>query len=141
MKDVKIVLIEDNSDDAELSMRSLKKNNLANDIEWLKDGAEALDHLDQYKNSKDGDKPRLILLDLKLPKISGIEVLESIKSDSDLMTIPVVIMTSSREDKDLERCYTLGVNSYIVKPIKFSDFTEVIKDVGLYWLMVNVARV
>lgn len=141
MKDVKIVLIEDNADDAELSMRSLKKNNLANDIEWLKDGAEALDHLEQYKNSKDEDKPRLILLDLKLPKISGIEVLESIKSDSALMTIPVVVMTSSREDKDLERCYALGVNSYIVKPIKFSEFSEVIKDVGLYWLMVNVAKV
>ena len=123
--DVQIVLVEDSFDDAELTMRSLKSSNFVNEIIWLKDGEEAVNYLQgkgEYEDRDTSVKPKLILLDLKLPKLSGIEVLERIKKDENLRKIPVVVMTSSKENTDLERCYELGANSYVVKPINFSNF-------------------
>jgi two-component system response regulator len=140
IKEIQIILIEDSPDDAELTMRSLKKSNVVNDILWLKDGEEALHYLlrkGEYAEREVIKKPKLILLDLKLPKVSGIEVLEVIKKNEDLKTIPVVIMTSSRENKDLERCYQLGVNSYVVKPINFNKFMNLANEVSMYWVMIN----
>lgn len=139
LKDIQIVIVEDSPDDAELTIRSLKRGNIVNDIKWLKDGEEALDYL-LRRGPYEGEvvsKPKLILLDLKLPKISGIEVLEIIKQHEELKTIPVVIMTSSRENKDLERCYQLGVNSYVVKPINFNKFMDMANKVSMYWVMIN----
>ncbi|MEP1094110.1 MAG: response regulator [Cyclobacteriaceae bacterium] len=136
---IQLVLVEDSSDDAELTMMALKESKLINDIIWLKDGKEAMDYLLKEGRFKGHvlKKPKVILLDLKLPRLSGIEVLERIKSDKDLKKIPVVIMTSSNENKDLDRCYELGVNSYVVKPIDFSQFMEVIKGLILYWISIN----
>ncbi|MEP0987616.1 response regulator [Ekhidna sp.] len=139
-KDNQIVLVEDSADDAELTMRSLKGPNFVNEIIWLKDGEEAINYLQGKEGYQDRDtsiKPRLILLDLKLPKLSGIQVLEKIKEDDDLNKIPVVVMTSSKENSDLKKCYELGVNSYVVKPINFSKFVEVTKEISLYWLLIN----
>ncbi|MEP5613459.1 MAG: response regulator [Cyclobacteriaceae bacterium] len=134
--EVQIVLIEDSDDDAALTMRAIKSSNLVNDIVWLKDGEEAINYL-KSENEAGEAKPKLILLDLKLPKINGIEVLERIKQDEDLKKMPVVVMTSSKESKDLDRCYSLGVNSYVVKPIDFSRFMDVTKKVSLYWVLIN----
>lgn len=138
--DVQILLVEDSADDAELAMRSIKGANLVNEIIWLKDGEEVIAYLRGEGAHVERDtsiKPKLILLDLKLPKVSGIEVLEIIKNENELKNIPVVVMTSSKQSKDLKRCYELGVNSYVVKPISFSQFTEVIKEVSLYWVLIN----
>jgi two-component system response regulator len=136
---VEILLVEDNPTDAELTLRALRRNNLANNVVWVKDGAEALDFLHCrgiYANRKNGT-PKLILLDLKLPKIDGIEVLREIKTDSKTKIIPVVMLTSSQEERDLVESYRLGVNSYIVKPVDFEKFLETVSQVGFYWSLMN----
>lgn len=140
MSEVEILLVEDNPDDAELTLRVLKKHHLANRIMHTKNGEQALDFIfaeDLYRERNIEDKPKVILLDLKLPKVNGIEVLERIKSDNRTKNIPVVILSSSREDSDLRRCYELGVNSYIVKPVEFDNFVRAVSDLGFYWLLLN----
>ncbi|MEP1033545.1 response regulator [Ekhidna sp.] len=138
--DVQIVLVEDNPDDAELTMRSLKNSNFVNEIVWLKDGEEAINYLTgkgEYSKRDLNIKPRLILLDLKLPKLNGMEVLEIIKKNESLDKIPVVVMTSSKENRDLEKCYALGANSYVVKPINFTNFMQMTKEISMYWVLIN----
>jgi two-component system, response regulator len=130
---VELLLVEDNPADEELTLHVLQKNNLANRIQVVRDGAEALEFLFGHA----GNVPRLILLDLKLPRLNGLEVLARIKQDTRTKTIPVVVLTSSREDADLKACYELGVNSYIVKPVDFVQFTESVRQLGLYWLLFN----
>ncbi len=137
---VEILLVEDNPNDLELTMRAFKKNNLCNQIHVAHDGEEAI----QFIFQKDYDKPgsqtqrlRLILLDLKLPKIDGIEILKKLKASSSTSHIPVVVLTSSKEDKDLIETYKLGVNSYIIKPVDFHKFTEAVNEIGMYWLLLN----
>ncbi|MFH6985592.1 response regulator [Marinoscillum luteum] len=135
-----VVLVEDNPDDAELTMRSLNSLQLGNQIIWLKDGTEAINYLfDQQpgQSRRVSNRPKLILLDLKLPKVNGIEVLKRIKSDDQMKTVPVVVMTSSNESVDLKTCYELGVNSFVTKPINYQEFIEATKNIGLYWLLVN----
>lgn len=137
---IEIILVEDSIEDANLVIRSLKKNNLGNSIIHLKDGAEALDFIfakGEYASRKIEDKPKLILLDLKMPKVDGLQVLRTLKADARTKTIPVVIMTSSREDRDLLESYELGVNSYVVKPVSFENFAQAVAELGMYWLMVN----
>lgn len=136
-----ILLIEDNPNDVELTLRALKKNRLSNKIMVLSDGEEALDYFfpkdskaSQARNLK---KLRLILLDLKLPKVDGLEVLRKLKSDSLTAHIPIVVLTSSREDKDLTETYKLGANSFITKPVDFANFTDAIREIGMYWLLLN----
>ncbi len=138
-REFEILIVEDDPNDAELITRALKKHNLANKLVLLKDGAEALDFLfgqGSFAQMDDG-KPRVILLDLKLPKVNGIEVLRKIKSEERTKKIPVVILTSSREDRDLKDAYDLGVNSYVTKPIQFDEFAKVVSDLGMYWLLLN----
>lgn len=140
--ELEILLIEDNLDDAALAIRSLKKQNLANKLVHLKDGAEALDFIygtGSYVNRGMSNSPRVILLDLKMPKVNGMEVLEKLKSDSRTKSIPVVVLTSSGEDPDIKKCYELGVNSYIVKPVEFDNFAKTVANLGLYWMLVNRA--
>ena len=137
---VEILLVEDNPKDMELTLYSLRENKLANNIETVRDGEEALDFIfcrNAYANRSMDNKPKVILLDLKLPKVNGLEVLQQIKNDDRTKTIPIVVLTSSREDKDLEECYKLGVNSYMVKPIDFNQFTTAVREIGLYWLLHN----
>ena len=137
-KDVRILLVEDNPDDVELTLRAFKKNNLANEIVVARDGEEALEILFNPKRDDPRQKrPDLILLDLKLPKVNGLEVLQQIKSHPQIKLIPVVILTSSREEDDLIKSYQLGVNSYIRKPVDFDKFIEVVMQLGLYWLLLN----
>jgi two-component system, response regulator len=136
---VEILLVEDNPADAELAMRALRKRNLANNLVWVRDGAEALDFVfrkGQYQARVNG-APKLILLDLKLPKVDGIEVLRKLKVDAEAKSIPVVMLTSSHEERDIVESYELGVNSYIVKPVDFEQFVDVVSQVGLYWSVVN----
>lgn len=140
MTEVEILLVEDNPTDAELCIRALKKHNLANKLEWVKDGAQALDFLfalGEYAGRDVSHPPRVILLDLKLPKVSGLEVLKAVKADELTRHIPVVVLTSSREDRDVMECYSLGVNSYVSKPVTFEEFLKVVAELGLYWLLVN----
>lgn len=137
---VDILLVEDNSRDAELIIRAFKKRNLGNQIFVVEDGAEALDFVfcrGQYAQRDMNNPPRVILLDLKLPKIDGLEVLQAIKTDERTRTIPVVMVTSSREDPDIKAAYKLGANSYVVKPVEFDAFTEAMSCLGFYWLLVN----
>jgi two-component system response regulator len=137
---VEILLVEDNESDAELAIRALKKRKLSNKLVHLKDGAEALDFLfatGVYSDRQIGINPKVILLDLKMPKVNGIEVLARIRSDERTKRIPVVVLTSSNEDPDVERCYALGVNSYIVKPVEFDNFAEAVSQLGFYWLLLN----
>jgi two-component system response regulator len=137
-EDIKILLIEDNPDDVELTLRAFKKHNLANHITVARDGEEALDIIFQHgKESAEGLRPDLILLDLKLPKVDGMEVLRQIKENSETKVIPVIVLTSSKEESDLAESYWLGVNSYIRKPVNFEKFTEVVMQLGLYWLLIN----
>jgi two-component system, response regulator len=139
LKTVEILLVEDNPTDAELTMRALKKNNLANNLVWVKDGAQALDFIfctGAYAQRENGH-PRLILLDLKMPKVSGIEVLQRVKSDEHTKIIPVVMLTSSAEERDIVESYKLGVNSYLVKPVDFTQFISVVSEAGLYWAVMN----
>ena len=138
--DIEILLVEDNASDAEMTIRALKKNSLGNKIMHLKDGADALDFLfaeGAYTGRDMGSRPKVILLDLKMPKVNGVEVLEILKKDALTKNIPVVILTSSKEHPDVEKCYGLGVNSYIVKPIVIDDFVKVVADLGLYWVLHN----
>lgn len=139
-QEIDLLLVEDNSSDAEMTIRALKKNNLANKLLHVKDGAEALDFLfseGAYSGRGMNNKLKVILLDLKMPKVSGIEVLKSIKADERTKKIPVVVLTSSREDPDIRECYSLGANGYVVKPVEFDEFHKVISDLGLYWMIVN----
>jgi two-component system, response regulator len=139
-KEIDILLIEDNENDAELAMRALQKNNVARNIIHLIDGEHALDFLfgqGQYTGRNTDNKPRVILLDLKMPKISGLEVLEQIKSSELTQKIPVVMLTSSKEHPDVEKAYALGANSYIVKPVDFDNFRQVVTDLGIYWLLLS----
>jgi len=142
MKDrtVEILLVEDNPNDVELALHALKKNNIANRIEVVRDGAEALNFIfctGAYAQRSIDHAPKVILLDLKLPKVDGLEVLRQIKSDPRTRAIPVVVLTSSREESDIVESYNLGVNSYIVKPVDFEQFTEAVHTLGLYWLLLN----
>ncbi|RPI28506.1 MAG: response regulator [Chloroflexota bacterium] len=137
---VDIVIIEDDPNDAELITRVFRKHNLANKIILLEDGAEALDFLfaeGKYAQNSTVLSPKVVLLDLKLPKVNGIEVLQRIKSDERTKNIPVVVLTSSSEDRDIKAAYDLGVNSYVTKPIKFDDFAQVVSELRLYWLLLN----
>lgn len=135
---VEIVLIEDNPADIELTLHALKKRNLANNVKVLTDGEEALDYLFNSCSAPDAPEcPFLILLDLKLPKVSGLEVLERIRSHERTKMIPVVVLTSSEEEKDRVESYKLGVNSYIVKPVEFDSFADVVSEIGFYWILLN----
>ena len=138
--EVEILLVEDNPRDAELAMRALQKRNLTNKLVWVKDGAAALEFLFGPRSSADSKvrrRPKVILLDLKLPKVDGMEVLRQIKSNDKAKSIPVVILTSSREEPDIERSYELGANSYIVKPVNFDNFSEAVSRLGFYWVLLN----
>ena len=138
--EVEILLVEDNPHDAEMAIRALKKNNLANNVLHVADGVEALDFIfarGAYSGRKIESGPKVILLDLKLPKVDGLEVLKAIKSDPRTKIIPVIALTSSSEEKDIIESYRLGVNSYIVKPVDFDKFVEAIKGLGFYWLLLN----
>lgn len=138
--EIEILLVEDNSSDAEMTIDALKMNGFNHKILHVKDGAIALDYLfaeGQYSERNLTNSPRVILLDLKMPKVNGIEVLQKIKSDERTRRIPVVILTSSREDPDIQKCYDLGVNSYVVKPVEFDAFRKEIAGLGLYWMIVN----
>lgn len=136
--DKEILIVEDNPNDLELTMRILKKHNLANRIEVVRDGAEALEFVFRTGAYTDRDSnPSVILLDIKLPKVDGLEVLRQIKSDERTKTIPVVLLTSSREERDIIQGYKLGTNSYIVKPVDFEQFVESIRQLGMYWMVLN----
>lgn len=132
---VEILLVEDNPHDVELTLRALKKNNITNRVEIVRDGEEALNYI--FGANRSDGPPKVILLDLKLPKVDGLEVLYRIKSNHRTKTIPVVVLTSSREERDVVESYQLGVNSYIVKPVDFEQFTEAVRQLGLYWLLLN----
>jgi two-component system response regulator len=138
---VELLLVEDNQDDAELAIRELKKHQFANNLFHVKDGEEALDFIFAAgKFSGSGNieyPPKLILLDIQMPKINGIEVLSKVKSDERTKKTPVVMLTSSREVPDIQRCYSIGANSYIVKPVNFERFADAIKNLGFYWLLLN----
>ena len=136
---VEILLVEDNPEDAEMTLRALRKRNLANHLHWVKDGEEALDYLfcrGPYAGRDPARPPKLVLLDIKMPKVDGIEVLRRIKA-SDLRTVTVVVMTSSNEERDVLQSYRLGVNSYIVKPVEFETFLDTVSKIGLYWVITN----
>lgn len=140
--DADIVLVEDNPNDAEITIRSLKKHHLANKLVWLKDGVEALDYLlarNDYAHRDMNNLPRVVFLDLKLPKIDGTEVLAEIRKNEITKKLPVVVLTSSKEEQDVMNTYDLGVNSYIVKPVEFENFAKAIAEVGFYWLITNTA--
>lgn len=140
MNEIEILLVEDNPADVELTLRALKKNNIANRVEVAGDGEQALDFIfarGKYKGRNLESFPKMILLDLKLPKIGGLEVLREIKSNAVTRVIPVVVLTSSKEESDIIESYSLGVNSYIVKPVDFDKFVTSVRDLGIYWLLVN----
>lgn len=137
---VEILLVEDNPDDVELTLHALRKYNIANRVHVARDGAEAMDFLfcqGAHAGRDCAERPRVVLLDLKLPKVDGLEVLRRIKSDPRTQTISVVVLTSSREERDMAESYRLGVNSFIVKPVDFAQFTEAVRNVGLYWMLLN----
>lgn len=135
----RILLVEDSENDITLTLAAFEETNLANEVVVVRDGQEALDFLHRqglYEGRRPGN-PAVILLDLKLPKIDGLEVLAKVKGDPELKTIPIVMLTSSRQEKDVARSYNLGVNGYVVKPVQFSDFVSALKELGLYWAVVN----
>jgi len=138
---VDVLLVEDNMVDAELAIRALKKYNMANNLFHVKNGQEAVDFIfatGKYAKTRDiAFPPKVVLLDIQMPKMNGIEVLQLIKADRRTMSVPVVILTSSKESPDIQKCYDLGVNSYIIKPVNFEEFAKAIKDLGFYWLLMN----
>lgn len=137
---VEILLVEDNPNDAELTLMALQENNLSNHIVWLKNGKEALDFLfgnGEYSERNTKNQPKVILLDLKMPKVGGLEVLREIRADERTRKLPVAVLTSSKEERDIIESYNLGVNSYIVKPVDFDKFIECVKEIGFYWLLIN----
>lgn len=139
-KELQILLVEDNMSDAMLTIRALKKHKLANNLVHLYDGSQALDFLfgkGEYEGRNLAEKPKVIFLDLKMPKVDGLEVLRQLKANDRTKGIPVVMMTSSKEEKDIVESHRLGVNSYIVKPVGFENFSKTVADLGLYWLLVN----
>ena len=139
-RDIELLLVEDNPQDVELTLNALREHHLANRVHVARDGAEALDFVfctGAYAQRQPDNRPKLILLDLKLPKVSGLQVLERLKSDPRTRTIPTVVLTSSREDADIKTAYNLGVNSYIVKPVDFSQLLGAARQLGLYWLLLN----
>ena len=139
LRQVEILLVEDSSADAEMTMRTLKRRGIANDIVWVRDGVEALEYLfceGEYAGRASGD-PKLVMLDIKMPRMDGLQVLEKLKRDPRTQRIPVVMMTSSREEFDLLASYTLGVNSYVVKPVDFDAFASIVAQVGMYWMIAN----
>ena len=139
---VEILLIEDNPHEAELTMRGLKKYNFANKLHHIDDGVDALDFIferGKYKDTAWSGLPRLILLDIKLPRVDGIEILRQLKGNEKTKSIPVVILTSSKENQDVKACYELGVNSYIVKPVDFDSFSKAVAELGMYWMLLNTA--
>lgn len=138
--EVEILFVEDSIDDATLTIRALTKSGFTNKLLHVKDGAEALDFIyckGEYALRKSKEHPKLILLDLKMPKVTGVEVLEKIKSDPELKFIPVVVLTSSKEDTDIKKCYSMGANSYIVKPVDSDNFFSAIKALGMYWMILS----
>ena len=138
---VQILLVEDSANDAELTQRALKRGGLVNDIAWVKDGVEALEYLfceGRYAD-RDNGPPKLVLLDLKMPRMDGLQVLERLKANPATRSIPIVMLTSSREEGDLVTSYSLGVNSYIVKPVEFDKFAEMVEQIGMYWVLANQA--
>ena len=138
-KAINILLVEDNPDDVELTLHALKKNNIVNPVKIARDGQEALDYIffkGKYQDAQH-ELPNVILLDLKLPKVDGIEVLQKIKGDRRTKLIPVVVLTSSKEESDLLKSYDLGVNSYIRKPVDFDQFVETVRQIGFYWMLIN----
>ena len=138
--EIEILLVEDNLHDAEMTIRALKKNNIQNKVVHLRDGVEAINFifgLGEYQGRNTNIKPKLILLDLKMPKMDGMEVLRILKSDEKTKTIPIVMLTSSKEDPDIKTCYDLGTNSYIVKPVGYENFSKAVSNIGLYWLILN----
>lgn len=140
MEEVEILLVEDNPTDAELTMRALKRKNMANQVVWVKDGAEALDFIfatGLYSDRNPEDLPKLILLDLRMPKVDGLEVLQKIKAEEKTRQIPVVVLTSSNEDRDIVESYKLGVNSYVSKPVEFDEFIDAVSTLGFYWMLIN----
>ena len=142
VESVDILLVEDNPQDVELTIRALKKRNLANRVYVVEDGAEALDFLfnrGKYENRESSQRPKVVLMDIKLPKLNGLEVLRVIKNDGALRSIPVVMVTSSREDPDIRTAYQLGANSYVVKPVDFDAFVDAMSSLGFYWLLINEA--
>lgn len=139
-REVEVLLVEDNPNDVELTLRALSKHNLANKVHVVRDGAEALDYLfaaGTYSNRSINSQPKVVFLDLRLPKVDGLEVLRRIRGDERTRLIPVVIVTSSREEKDLVESYKLGANSYVVKPVEFENFAAAVAELGLYWLLLN----
>lgn len=140
MKPLKrILLVEDDPKDIELTLAALEEYNLSNEIVVARDGAEALDYLyrrGEFKQRPDGN-PVVILLDLKMPKLDGVQVLQQLMADEQLRLIPVVILTSSRESRDLKECYKLGANAYVVKPVRFTEFIEAVKQIGIFWMLIN----
>ena len=141
---VEILLVEDDPNDVELTLYALKKHNVVNHVKVVRDGAEALDYMfctGAYAHRRMQDHPKVILLDLKLPKVDGLQVLRRVKADPNTRMIPMVVLTSSREERDIVESYQLGVNSYIVKPVDFEQFTEAVRQLGLYWLLLNQAPI
>ena len=140
MKEADILLVEDNPDDAEMTIRSLRKVNLAHNLFHVEDGQEGLDYLlgeGKFAGRDTGKQPKVVLLDIKMPRVDGIEVLRQLKSNELTKAIPIVIMTSSGEEKDMLVSYSLGVNSYVVKPVNFESFAKAVSELGIYWLMIN----
>jgi len=139
-KIINLLLVEDRAEDAELAMLALNKHKLINQIKWVKDGQEAMDFLfceGEYASRDNDVNPKLILLDLKMPKVDGLQVIEAVRKNPKTQSIPIVALTTSREDQDRIKAYNLGVNSYIVKPVDFDNFTKSVQELGFYWLLLN----
>ncbi len=140
LEQMEILLVEDNPADAELTLRALRRNNLANKVHWVKDGEQALEFMFRtgaYAGRDPAAVPKLVMLDIKMPKVDGIEVLRRLKANEETRKVPVVVMTSSNEERDVVESYRLGVNSYIVKPVQFESFLETVAKIGLYWVITN----
>ncbi len=137
---IDILLVEDRAEDAELAMMALQENNLINTIKWVKDGQQALDYLfaeNEYEGRDSSNRPKLMLLDLKMPKVGGIEVLKEVRNNTITKTMPVVVLTTSKEERDSIEAYNYGVNSYIIKPVDFDNFIKSVKEIGFYWMLLN----